>query len=40
MSDLNRFLRNKGGASAIEYCVIAALISVIILGVLGAQHAQ
>ena len=35
MSKLRRFLRNEDSTTAIEYSVIAALISVIILGMLG-----
>jgi pilus assembly protein Flp/PilA len=32
---LSRFLRDEGGATAIEYGLIAALISVVIIGVLA-----
>ena len=32
---LSRFLRNESGATAIEYGLIAALISVVIIGVLS-----
>ena len=34
MSFLARFLRNESGATAIEYGLIAALISVVIVGAL------
>jgi pilus assembly protein Flp/PilA len=34
MSFLSRFLRNESGATAIEYGLIAALISVVIVGAL------
>ena len=34
MSFLQRFLRNESGATAIEYGLIAALISVVIVGAL------
>jgi pilus assembly protein Flp/PilA len=32
---LKKFLRDESGATAIEYGLIAALISVVIIGVLG-----
>jgi pilus assembly protein Flp/PilA len=32
---LNKFIANENGATAIEYGLIAALISVVIIGVLG-----
>lgn len=31
-----RFLQNESGATAIEYGLIAALVSVVIVGILGA----
>jgi pilus assembly protein Flp/PilA len=31
----NRFLKDESGATAIEYGLIAALIAVVIIGVLG-----
>jgi pilus assembly protein Flp/PilA len=34
MSFLTRFIRNESGATAIEYGLIAALISVVIVGAL------
>ena len=34
MTILNRFLKDESGATAIEYGLIAALISVVIIGVL------
>lgn len=33
---LSKLMRDKGGATAIEYGLIAALISVVIIGVLTA----
>jgi pilus assembly protein Flp/PilA len=33
---VTRFLKNESGATAIEYGLIAALISVVIIGALGA----
>ena len=36
MASLSRFLRNEDGATAIEYGLIAGLISVVILTVLTA----
>ena len=36
MHSIRRFLANKSGATAIEYGLIAALISMAILGGLGA----
>jgi len=35
MSLFNRFIKDESGATAIEYGLIAALISVVIIGVLG-----
>ena len=36
MTDLfTRFAKDESGATAIEYCLIAALISVVIIGVLS-----
>jgi pilus assembly protein Flp/PilA len=32
---LNKFIANEDGATAIEYGLIAALIAVVIIGVLG-----
>ena len=34
-STMSRFLRDESGATAIEYGLIAALISVVIIGVLA-----
>lgn len=42
MTSLNRFLRNESGATAIEYGLIAALISIMILAsvkIIGTQLA-
>ena len=36
MKLINRFLRDESGATAIEYGLIAALISVVIIGALQA----
>ncbi|MEM7022393.1 MAG: Flp family type IVb pilin [Pseudomonadota bacterium] len=36
MSTIRRFLRDESGATAIEYGLIAALVSVVIIAVLGA----
>jgi pilus assembly protein Flp/PilA len=36
MKTLNRFLKNKSGATAIEYGLIAALIAVAVIGGVGA----
>jgi len=33
---ISRFVRDESGATAIEYGLIAALISVVIIGALGA----
>jgi len=33
---LNKFIANEDGATAIEYGLIAALIAVVIIGVLGS----
>ncbi len=38
MSVISRFLRDEGGATAIEYGLIAAGISVVIIGVVTATR--
>jgi pilus assembly protein Flp/PilA len=35
MNLISRFIRDESGATAIEYGLIAALIAVVIIGVLG-----
>ena len=35
MNTLRRFLRDEAGATAIEYGLIAALVSVAVIGILG-----
>jgi pilus assembly protein Flp/PilA len=40
MSKFKRFLRNEAGATAIEYGLIAAGISVVIIGVVNALGGQ
>ncbi len=35
MTLINKFLRDDQGATAIEYGLIAALVSVVIIGILG-----
>lgn len=36
MKSIIRFLKDEGGATAIEYGLIAALISIVVIVVLGA----
>lgn len=40
MNALNRFFKDESGATAIEYGLIAALVSVAIIAVLGLLGAQ